>query len=205
MNWAARRVPGPARAPALADCTVPAQPSWAHVSGWNQLSGSLRHVSCVLMAGGAPESLARTVPRLSDTLTECGYPWEMITLFSAGDRAMARVANGWSRLPGFWSVAIPPGRLGESLGIALAAARGDAVMLAGDLEHMPLQQLGSAIGRWEAGCPLVISAPGADGLQALGWPELVHRLRAQGLPPDMARGGFHFALLDRQLVELLLL
>ena len=56
------------------------QPSWAHASGWAQLSGARQTVSCVLPCRDKAHTLAKLLPILSDTLTECGYPWEVIVV-----------------------------------------------------------------------------------------------------------------------------
>ena len=56
------------------------EPSWAHASGWAQLSGSRQTVSCVLPCRDKARTLSMLLPILSDTLTECGYPWEVIVI-----------------------------------------------------------------------------------------------------------------------------
>ena len=67
-------------APSL-DCdALDTPPSWAHASGWAQISGTRRTVSCVLTCRNQAPTLAKLLPFLSDTLTECGYPWEIIVV-----------------------------------------------------------------------------------------------------------------------------
>ena len=48
--------------------------------GWAQLSGARQTVSCVLPCRDKAHTLAKLLPILSDTLTECGYPWEVIVV-----------------------------------------------------------------------------------------------------------------------------
>ncbi len=190
----------------LADCDVPNDPSWAHVSGWSQLSGSLRKVTCAILSADGSACLSARLPELSDTLTECGYPWEVVIVHAGSDEPTRQVLSWWGEIPGFWSVSLPDDApASTALTIALEAARGDAVVLMGSLAAAPMHLLSPAIIQWESGSPLVYAVPERDGeLEALAWWDLMERMNGRGAPLDVASGKFDLALFDRRLVNLLL-
>ena len=70
------------------------------------------------------------MPFLSDTLTECGYPWEVLVLVLSSDDDTAHVLTAWADVPGFHVVPMEPGTAsGHALAIGLCQARGDAVLV----------------------------------------------------------------------------
>ena len=106
------------------------EPSWAHASGWAQLSGARQTVSCVVPCLNQARTLAKLLPILSDTLTECGYPWELLTVDRGSSDETAALLAAWAELPGFRRLhtrGSPSAPAGFETG--LLAARGDAVIL----------------------------------------------------------------------------
>lgn len=180
------------------------EPPWAHVSGWAQLSGARHTVSCVLPCGQDPGRLQRVLPTLSDTLTECGYPWELLLVNQQRRDDIGALLHGWLVLPGFRLVE-PPAGLHDGGGFAtgLMLARGDAVILcdAGG-RHSP-GLIAAMISRWESDALLVYaSQDDGDGPSLLRhWdlPTARARVGAPGfaLPPECTELG----LIDRQLVD----
>ena len=184
------------------------EPLWAHVSGWSQLSGSMRTVSCVIPSHNDVNKLAKLLPRLSDSLTESGFPWEVIVVDAGSDDGTDRLLTGWGELPGFWSVTVAP-HLGRSahLVIGLEAARGDAVVLLNPQPRFPPSLLQQMIWRWEQGAQVVYAID--DGSPRTGelksWDAFtVDQLIASQEPMNMPQGSTEFALFDRRVVDYLL-
>lgn len=181
------------------------EPSWAHVSGWAQLSGSRQTVSCVLPCENQAHILVKLLPILSDTLTECGYPWELIAVDAGSIDETAAVLDAWTELPGFRCLRPAP-QQGNGLADGLLAARGDAVILFdAEVRHSP-ELIPRMILLWEADALLVH----ARRDPALGHSVLVHWDEAE-TARRLARPDFslpaqclELGLLDRRLVDTLL-
>jgi len=184
------------------------EPLWAHVSGWSQLSGEMRTVSCVISACNDAARLAKLLPRLSDSLTESGFPWEVIVVDAGSDDGTDRLLSGWGELPGFWSLTVSR-QLGKAanLVIGLEAARGDAVILLDPQPKYPPSLLQQMIAQWEQGAEVVYAIE--DGSNRFGvlksWDSTaVDRLIASLEPMHMPQGTTEFALFDRRVVNYLL-
>lgn len=181
---------------------------WAHASGWAQLYGTRRSVSCVIPVHNHLVHLRGLLPVLSDLLTECGYPWETIIVDSGSSDGTEHVLRAWCELPGYRLLAIDDdvGRA-SSIVLGFEAARGDAVILLDAEAPHPLTMISEMVQRWEAGAPAIYAAlDAASGDSELRVPGQGHA--AQGAS---AVGGLRLAddrgdlvLLDKALVRDLL-
>ncbi len=182
-------------------------PEWAHASGWAQLSGSRQTVSCVLSCENSARTLSKLLPILSDTLTECGYPWELIVVDADSTDGTDGLMQAWCELPGFRFLPLGrPASLAAGFEAGILATRGDAVVLLDPtLRHSP-ELIPQMILQWESDARLVYAhragEPGRSTLrqwddaqmrQQLSQPDFV-------LPPQCMELG----LLDRRLVDGLL-
>ena len=141
------------------------EPSWAHVSGWAQLSGKPRKISCVLTCRDNAAWLGRMLPEVSDTLTEIGFPWELTIVDNASRDESFDLLTVWAELPGFnWM------RLAKDYGedaavrAGLCSARGDAVILIRAPDDPPLKRLSELVDRWEQGHEIVVLEQGAGNV-----------------------------------------
>lgn len=142
---------------------------WAHASGWAQLQGTRHSISCVLPAHNHLSVMRDLLPLLSDRLTECGYPWEVIVVDAASTDGTEGVLSAWCELPGYRLIAIEDsvGRAGAIV-IGLEAARGDAVVLLDAITDHPLSLIGEMVRQWEDGATVVYAqrGGGADAVAA---------------------------------------
>jgi hypothetical protein len=175
---------------------------WAHVSGWAQLYGTRRSLSCVIPARDQLATLRELLPPLSDLLTECGYPWELIVVDVASRDGTERVLSAWCELPGYRLIALDEqvGRAGAIV-TGFEAARGDAVILLDATVQHPLSLIGDMVQRWETGEPVVVATHDAHSGNSV--------LRVPGQPrqDDSVMAGLRLAddasdlvLLDRRVV-----
>lgn len=132
---------------------------WAHASGWAQLYGTRRSMSCVLPVRNQLPALRALLPPLSDLLTECGYPWEVIVVDSASSDGTETVLRAWCQLPGYRLLALDDD-VGRATSIVLGfeAARGDAVILLDAQAPHPLTMIHEMVQRWEAGATVIYAA-----------------------------------------------
>jgi glycosyltransferase involved in cell wall biosynthesis len=182
-------------------------PAWAHASGWAQLSGARQTVSCVLPCENHARTLSKLLPILSDTLTECGYPWELIVVDAGSTDGTNGLMQAWCELPGFRYLPLGgPASLGSSVEAGILAARGDAVVLLDPaLRHSP-ELIPQMILQWESDARLVYAQqagePGRSTLRQ--WDDALMRQQLSRpdfmLPPQCLELG----LLDRRLVDSLL-
>ena len=184
------------------------EPAWAHVSGWAQLSGSPRNVSCVVFCGGAARSLSHLLPDLSDFLTEAGFPWEIVCVDGPGTDHTGELLSRWSEIPGFTWI-----RLVDECGEAVATqtgmhhARGDAVILVNAAADLSIELLPEMIEKWDQGNEVVLlrRAGGASPARVVGWsidePEWTSNELDDGLTLS---GSNQLVLLDRRVVDMLL-
>ena len=132
-------------------------PSWARVSGWEQLSGRPRTITCLVICRNSAPLLSRLLPLLSDALTEAGFPWEIACVDSASTDSSAALMQSWCEFPGFAWV-----RLAADYGAAAAVrtglelARGDAVIVAYADAQLSIELLPDMIAKWEAGSEIVL-------------------------------------------------
>ena len=136
---------------------------WAHVSGWAQLdNGRRRSLSCVVPVRNALPSLRGLLPALSDTLTECGYPWEIIVVDRCSDDGTEEAIAPWCQLPGYRLLIALDESVDRSAAIALGlgAARGDAAVLI-DANCRQTTVLHEMVARWDDGNPVVLATLGA--------------------------------------------
>lgn len=179
------------------------QPSWAHASGWAQLSGARQTVSCVLPCRDKAHTLAKLLPILSDTLTECGYPWEVIVVDCGSRDGTDSLMSSWGELPGFRRLTLDgPARLEAAFEAGILAARGDAVILLDPaLPHTP-ELIPAMLLQWESDARLVYATREASGASALRhWDEA--QTAAATAQPDMQLPPecMGLGLLDRRLVD----
>ena len=131
---------------------------WGHASGWAQLYGQRRTVSCVVLGLEQGTALAEMFDSLSDALTEAGYPWEVLMVDAAANPRLSLLLAAWSERSGFQRVTLPAGTAPAlTLTRALARARGDAVLLmeahGGELA-VPIPEM---VSRWSDGLEVVRS------------------------------------------------
>lgn len=179
------------------------EPSWAHASGWAQLTGARQTISCVLPCRDKARTLAKLLPILSDTLTECGYPWELIVVDCGSHDGTDTLMTSWGELPGFRYLSMDgPARLEAAFEAGILAARGDAVILLDpSLPHTP-ELIPQMIAQWEGDARLVYAEHDAAGRSGLRqWSE--SRLAQETANPDMhlPPGCMALGLLDRRLVN----
>jgi hypothetical protein len=140
-----------------ADASVDDVP-WGHASGWAQLYGQRRNVSCVVLGLERATGVAEVFDSLSDALTEAGYPWEVLMVDTMPGSRLSRVLRAWGERPGFRLVALPAGTPAKlALTLGLERARGDAVVLmqahGGELA-VPIPEM---VSRWSDGMEVVRS------------------------------------------------
>jgi glycosyltransferase involved in cell wall biosynthesis len=182
------------------------EPSWAHASGWAQLSGARRAVSLVMACRNHARTLSKLLPILSDTLTECGYPWEIIVVDCGSSDETDALMAAWCELPGFRH--LPLGRDARpeaAFEAGILAARGDAVILLDPaLPHSP-ELIPPMILQWETDARLVYAQHDASGASTLQrWDEA--RMARETARPDMVLPPQCLALglLDRRLIDWLI-
>ncbi len=175
---------------------------WGHASGWAQLYGQRRTVSCVVLGLEQATGLAETFNSLSDALTEAGYPWEVLMMDPMTSLRLSGLLVDWSRRPGFHRVALPAATTPASaLTQALTWARGDAVLLmealGGELS-VPIPEM---VSRWSDGLEVVRSRwTGIDHLRSRRRESTV---LSQASSAEQVLGE-EALLLDRRLVDSLL-
>ena len=179
------------------------EPSWAHASGWAQLSGSRQTVSCVLPCRDKAHTLATLLPVLSDTLTECGYPWEVIVVDCGSIDGTDTLMSAWGELPGFRCLPMDGSvRLESAFEAGILAARGDAVILLDPaLRHSP-ELIPAMLQQWESDARLVYASGDGQGDSLLRWwdeARMAHETARPDmhLPPECMA----LSLLDRRLVD----
>lgn len=176
---------------------------WAHASGWAQLSGRRRRLTCVVSCCDQAMLMAHLLPRLSDMLTECGYPWELIVVDRGSADATPDLARAWTELPGFRCLRVDStGRDGRDIEAGLLAARGDAVVVVDpEIGVIALEAVRRLVLAWEDDAVLAHAADDPRDSTTHAWTaEQVQRGLAQGnwtLPPACLRLG----LLDRRVVD----
>lgn len=121
-------------------------------------------MSCILPVRNELPALRSLLPALSDTLTECGYPWEIIVIDSGSNDGTEEAIRPWCQLPGYRLLIALDESLGRSAAIALGleAARGDAVVLM-DASCNQLTVLHELIARWDGGNRIVLAALAPNG------------------------------------------
>jgi len=184
------------------------EPAWAHVSGWAQLSGTPRRISCVLTCRDDAASLGRLLPDVSDTLTELGFPWELTIIDNPGMDGSGAVLSKWTELPGFnWM------RLAKDYGEAAAVwaglcnARGDAVILINASDDPPLERLSELVDQWELGNEIVaLERDSGDGSgSVVNWSQECGDIEQFRRPcPNPLKNAYRLILLDRRAVDSLI-
>lgn len=179
---------------------------WAHASAWALLSGRKRRLSCLLSCHNEAQQLSHLLPRLSDVLTECGYPWEVIVVDRGSDDATVELARAWTQLPGFRCLRVRSnGRDGRDIEAGLLAARGDAVIvLDPQLGADALDGLRRLVLAWEADA--VLAHAGDDGVD-----DPMSAWTADQIMGDVQRGDWalppqclRLGLIDRRVVDWLI-
>ena len=180
------------------------EPAWAHVSGWAQLSGTPRRLSCVLLCRDAAPTLAHLLPELSDVLTEIGFPWEVTVIDQASVDESHEVLSQWTEFPGFnWL------RLAKDYGDTAAAlaglcsVRGDAVIVTNASASPSIERLPEMVDQWEQGSAAVFLERRGDDVWSAGIRsqepfdlELHHLTLANSLG-----GASNIVLLDRRAID----
>ena len=180
------------------------EPSWAHVSGWAQLSGSRQTVSCILICANQAPVVAQLLPLLSDSLTESGYPWEIIAVDAGSTDDTLAVLSPWIELPGIRILRMDsPQDTAPCLAASLLRARGDAVICVDPVAPHSPDLIPQMILLWESEAMLVHARYNAAQRRSslVHWDETeMHQRIAHPdfiLPPECTQLG----LLDRQLID----
>lgn len=123
-----------------------------------QLTGSRRHVSCVIPCCNHRPYLTGLLPRLADALTESGYPWEVLVMDAASTDGTESALRGWCNVDGF-RLATHSQRVSRSQAIlgGLEAARGDASIVIDARTNHSMDLVRRAITRWTEGARIVVS------------------------------------------------
>lgn len=193
--------------------SVPDQPAdegahtWAHASGWMQLSGAKQTLSCVLPCRNQAHVLSKLLPLLSDSLTECGYPWELIVVDRSSQDGTAELLDEWTLLPGFRRLSLEAqATMEDAVAAGLMSARADAVILFDpSVVHSP-ELIPNMVLMWEAGALLVHAQldPASRHSVLLSWDETQTRRRFDDPEFTLPPGCTQLGLLDRQLVDWML-
>jgi dolichol-phosphate mannosyltransferase len=184
------------------------EPAWAHVSGWAQLSGRPRRISCVVLCRNAAQALVSLLPELSDSLTEVGFPWEVTFVDSASADDTDRLLSDWTEIPGFKWIRLARD-YGETVAIWTGArdARGDAVIVINAVANPSLDLLPEMISRWDEGNEIVFvdhgDAPGQDQLVCWSGDFPGSDSSAENVA-GLAVGAGAFMLLDRRIIDSLM-
>lgn len=184
------------------------EPSWAHVSGWAQLAGAMRTISCVISTRDRAAALSQLLPDLSDALTEAGYPWEVVVVDNGSTDATDALLSGWTEIPGFRSITLAKHlRYEEALAIGLQSVRGDAVFLLAVDTADSLRLLSQMVGLWEGGAH-VVAAPrerrtGVRGIRTWTSQDLAADTGPLG-GADIPAGLSELMLIDRTLTDRIL-
>lgn len=153
---------------------------WGHASGWAQLPGTQRNVSCVVLGLADPTGLAALFDSLSDALTEAGYPWEVLMIDAGASRTLSSLLGAWCGRPGFRRVALPADTPSAAmLAIGLERARGDAVLLTTARRGVLAPSIPEMVSQWSAGLEIV-RARWVDGFDAHQPAAADTRIRASG-------------------------
>jgi hypothetical protein len=181
-------------------------PSWAHVSGWAQLSGQRRTVSCIVPCDETAAGLATLLPVLSDTLTEYGYPWETIAVDCDNSAHTRRLLARWTELPGFrWVRGGGAFQRAAALATGLCYARGDVVIVADTRTQKISALITDLISRWDSGALFLYSVQ--DTLidaSPMVWPDELAPPQAHTRQTDLRAVMSAARLIDRRLVARLL-
>jgi glycosyltransferase involved in cell wall biosynthesis len=171
------------------------------------LSGARQTVSCVLPCENSARTLSKLLPILSDTLTECGYPWELIVVDAGSTDGTDGLMQAWCELPGFRFLSLGrPASLADGFEAGILASRGDAVVLLDPALHHSPELIPQMILQWESDARLVYAQstvePGRSRLRQ--WDDA--QMREQMSRPDFVLPAqcMELGLLDRRLVDGLL-
>jgi hypothetical protein len=149
---------------------------WGYASGWAQLYGQRRNVSCVVVGLQHATGLPEMFDSLSDALTEAGYPWEVLMVDTSCGAQLSRVLAAWGERPGFRRVELPAGTPATlALTLGLERARGDAVVLMQAHGGELAVSIPEMVSRWSDGLKVVRSR----------WIGIEHRRNAVGKAPAL--------------------
>ena len=174
---------------------------WGHASGWAQLYGQRRTVSCVVLGLEQGTAVAEMFDSLSDDLTDAGYPWEVLMVDAMANPRLSSLLVAWSERSGFRRVAVPATTPARRLTQALRRARGDAVLLMeahGGQLALPIPEM---VSRWSDGMEVVRSRwTGLEHLHS-GRRDSAREVLANSVEQVL---GEEALLLDRRLIDSLL-
>jgi glycosyltransferase involved in cell wall biosynthesis len=197
---------------AVEKIAYPRQPddaaSWAHSSGWGELNANRRRISCIAHAYNDCVRLTRLLPALSDALTECGYPWELIAIDAGSEDGTGEFLATLSELPGFRSIRLGRGTSkAESVMAGLQASRGDAAVLVDARTGHSPRLIPDMIFRWECGAKVAYAIGNREsgGSDIVSWGnELPGDGRRASERQKSAVPSTEFVLLNRSMIDWLL-
>lgn len=116
-------------------------------------------VSCVVPCRNEAQNLAKLLPLLSVTLSECAHAWEVILVDDGSTDETSTMLRGWAQVPGFRVIQLSRNFGKEAaLSAGLQACAGEVVvMMDADLQHPPAM-IPTFIQRWQEGHDVVYAS-----------------------------------------------
>jgi glycosyltransferase involved in cell wall biosynthesis len=182
------------------------QGSWAFDAKQAGRPDLKRTVSCVIWSSNEASRLSKLLPQLSDLLTECGHPWEIVVIDAASTDGTGDLLKRWSAIPAVRSISLANAAGDDSLVAGLTAARGDAVVFLDANLHHNLSLIPQMINHWEDGAEVVYALrQGLPERSALNWfgPSVFDNLLDSAHPLDWLEDCAELTLLNRRVVTYL--
>ena len=165
-------------------------------------------LSCVVPCYNEAGNLARLLPQLGETLTQCAAAWEIILVDDGSTDGTALLLARWAQRPGFRVLQLSRNFGKEAaLTAGLTAATGEVVvMMDSDLQHPPAL-VRTFVERWREGSDVVYAVrqdrSDESAFKRLGarW---FYALVNAADRFEVPAGASDFRLMDRQVVDALL-
>jgi glycosyltransferase involved in cell wall biosynthesis len=165
-------------------------------------------LSCVIPCRNEAANLARLLPLLSSTLTECSSRWEVILVDDGSTDATALLSATWAQSSGFRVIQLSRNFGKEAaLTAGLQAACGDVVvMMDADLQHSP-SLIPTFVKHWRSGADVVYAVREDrrdEGVFKRMGARLFYALVNAADRFEVPAGAGDFRLMDRKVVDALL-
>ncbi len=180
--------------------------AWAFDPGREGDATQVRTLSCVIWSCNEASRLTQLLPQMSDLLTACGHPWEIVVIDAHSTDGTADLLRRWGAIPAVRSVTLQDPSGASALSAGLAAARGDAVIfLDANLQHK-LALIPQMISHWEGGAEVVYALrQGLPERSELNWigPSVFDGLVDSPKPLDWLEDCAELTLLNRRVINYL--